>query len=55
MQKMKIVGQRNLKLLDGQAFYSQGPCDLDLKINKGRLLIMTNLYAAYEDCGSKVS
>jgi hypothetical protein len=27
---MKTVGQRNLKLLGGQAFFSQGPCDVDL-------------------------
>jgi hypothetical protein len=50
---MKTVGQRNLKLLGGQAFFSQGPCDL--KMNFGHLLIMTNLYAKYEDCGSKES
>jgi hypothetical protein len=60
MPKMKTVGQTNLKLLDTQAFYSQGPCDLDLwpsklKINRGYLLIMTNLHAKYEDCGLKVS
>jgi hypothetical protein len=57
---MKIVGQKNLKLLGGQAFSSQGPCDLDLwpsdlKINRGHLQIMTNLHAKYEDCVSKES
>jgi hypothetical protein len=51
---MKTVGQWNLKLLGGQAFYIQGPCDLDLwpsdlKINRCLLLIMTNLHAKYED------
>jgi hypothetical protein len=40
MPNMKTVGQNNLKLLGGQAFKSQGPCDLDLwpsdlKINRG--------------------
>jgi hypothetical protein len=53
---MKTVSQRNLKLLGGQAFFSHGPCDLDLwpndlKINRGNLLIMTNLHIKYEDCG----
>jgi hypothetical protein len=62
---MKTVGQRDLKLLGGQAFWSQGPCDLDLwsddlwpvdlKIKRGHLLIMTNLYAKFEDCGSNDS
>jgi hypothetical protein len=50
---MKTVGQRLLKLLGGQAFWSQGPCDLDLwpddfKINRGHLLILTNLHAKCE-------
>jgi hypothetical protein len=43
MPKMKTVGQKNLKLLGGQAFFSQGPCDFDLKINRGHLLIMTSM------------
>jgi hypothetical protein len=52
------MGQKDLKLLGRQAFLSEGPCDLDLspgdlKINGGHLLIMTNLYTKYEDCGSK--
>jgi hypothetical protein len=34
-------------------FFSQGPCDFDLKINRGHRLIMTNLHAKYEDCGLK--
>jgi hypothetical protein len=60
MPNIKTVGQRNLKLLGGQAFWSQGPCDLDLwpgdlKINRVYLLIMTKLHAKYEDCGSKES
>jgi hypothetical protein len=55
---MKTVGQRFLKLLGGEAFWSQGPCDVDLwpsdlKINRGHLLNMTNLHAKYEDCGSR--
>jgi hypothetical protein len=48
---MKTMGQSNLKLLGGQAFLSQGPCDLDLwpgdlKINRDHLLIMTNVHWA---------
>jgi hypothetical protein len=53
---MKTVGQRILKLLGGQAYFSQGPCDLwscDIKIKRGHILIMTNLNTKYEDCGSK--
>jgi hypothetical protein len=58
MPNMKTVDQRNLKLFAWQAFWSQGPCDLDLwpydlKIKRGYLLIMTNLHAKYEDCESK--
>jgi hypothetical protein len=30
MPNMKTVGQRILKLLGRQAFFSQGPSDLDL-------------------------
>jgi hypothetical protein len=50
MPNMKIVGQRILKLLGVQAFWSQGPCDLDLwpgalKIKSGHLLVVTNLHA----------
>jgi hypothetical protein len=57
---MKTVGQRNLKLLSEQAFYSQGPFDLDLwpsdlKTNRRHLFVMTNLHTKYEDCGSKES
>jgi hypothetical protein len=107
MPNIKTAGQRNLKLLGGQApfsqgpcvlpltqwpqnqlrsstnhdippckiwrlwvkeissywatsFFNQGPCDFDLwpsdlKINRGHLLIMTNLHVKYEDCGSKES
>jgi hypothetical protein len=60
MPNMKTVGQMNLKLLGGQAFLIQGPCDLDLwpgdlKIIRGHLLIMTSLHAKYEDCGLKES
>jgi hypothetical protein len=40
-----------LKLLGGQAIFSQGPSDL--KINQGHLLIMTNLNTKYEDCVPK--
>jgi hypothetical protein len=41
-------------------FLSQGPCDFelwlsDLKINRGHLLITTNLHAKFEDCGPKES
>jgi hypothetical protein len=42
---MKTVGQRNLKLLGRQAFWSQGPCDLDLwpsELNRDHILTMTN-------------
>jgi hypothetical protein len=58
MPNMKTVGQRNLKLLGGQGFYSQGPVTLTFdsvisKNNRGHLLILTNLHAKYEDCGSK--
>jgi hypothetical protein len=47
--KLKTVGQRFLKWLCGQAFWSQSPCDLYLKINMGHLLIMCKLHAKYED------
>jgi hypothetical protein len=50
MPNMKTVGQRNLKLLGQQIFFSQDP--FDLKINRDHLLIRTNLHAKYEDCGS---
>jgi hypothetical protein len=55
---MKTVGQGIIKLFGRQAFWSQGPCGLDLglhdlKIYRGHLLIMTNLHDKYEDCGSK--
>jgi hypothetical protein len=46
---MKTVGHRNLKLLGGQACFSQGPCDL------GQGIIIINLHAKFEDCGSKDS
>jgi hypothetical protein len=59
MPNMKIVGQRNLKLLDRQAYSSQGTCDLDLwpgdlKINMGHLLIMTNLNTKYSYWADKL-
>jgi hypothetical protein len=49
---MKTVGQRNSKLLGGQAFLVKAPCDLwlgHLKINRDHLLIMTNLNNKYEN------
>jgi hypothetical protein len=55
---MKTVDHSILKQLREQAFFSQGPCDLwpsDFKINRGHLMVMINLHAKYEDCGSKVS
>jgi hypothetical protein len=60
MPNKKIVYQRILRLLGGQAFRRQGPCDLylwlsDLKINRGHLMVMTNFHAKYADCGSKDS
>jgi hypothetical protein len=60
MPNMKTVGQKKFKLFGRQAFCSQSPCDLDLwpsdlKINRGHFLVMTNLHAKYEDCGSKES
>jgi hypothetical protein len=47
---MKTVGQWFLKLLGRQAFFGHDPYDFDLwrsnlKINKGQLLVMTNLHA----------
>ena len=50
MQYMKTLGQRILKLLDGQAFLVKAPVTLtfDLKINRGHLILMTNLLAKYE-------
>jgi hypothetical protein len=30
MPNMKTVGQRNLNLLGGKAFFNQGPFDLDI-------------------------
>jgi hypothetical protein len=58
MPNMKTVGQRNLKLFGGQAFWSQGPIVLDLwpgdlKINTGHLLIMTNLHAKLKTVGQR--
>jgi hypothetical protein len=43
MPNMKTVGQKNLKLLGGQAFSIKAPVTLtfDLKINRAYLLIMT--------------
>jgi hypothetical protein len=35
MPNMKTVNRRNLNLLGGQVFLSQGPCDLDLWSQKG--------------------
>jgi hypothetical protein len=60
MSNMKTLGQRILKLVGGQAFFSKSPFVLDiwpgdLKINIGHLIIMTNLNAIYEDYGSKDS
>jgi hypothetical protein len=54
MPNMKTMDQRILKLMGGQAFWSQDPCDLDLwlvdlKINMGHLIIMTYLHAKYKD------
>jgi hypothetical protein len=45
---MKTVGQRNLKLLGGQAFWSPGPSDFDLwpgdlKINRDYLPRLTSM------------
>jgi hypothetical protein len=61
MPYMKTVGQRNIKLLGKQAFLVKACLTLldlwpsDLKINRGHLLIMTNLHTKYEDCGSNES
>jgi hypothetical protein len=55
MPNMRTQGQRIRKLLGGKPFLSQGPCDLDLKINKGHLQIMTNINTKYKVCGSKAS
>jgi hypothetical protein len=57
---MKTLGRGILRLLGGQTFFSQGPCDLDLllddlNINRGHVLIMTNLHGKNEDCESKES
>jgi hypothetical protein len=57
---MKTVDQSILKQLSGQAFSVKAPVTLtfdpdDFKINRGHLVVMINIYAKYEDCGSKVS
>ena len=49
-----------LSYLSDMLFLSQGLCDLDLwpsglKINRGHLILMTNLHAKYEDSWSKDS
>jgi hypothetical protein len=57
---MKTADQIILKLLGGILFLVKAPVTLDLwpsdlKNNKGPLMVMINLSAKYEDCGSKVS
>jgi hypothetical protein len=54
MPNMKTVGQRNFKLLDEQAVFSQGTCNLDLwpgdlKINRDHPMVMSNLHGKYEE------
>jgi hypothetical protein len=57
MPNMKTVGQRKLKLLGRQAFLVKAPVTLTFEPvtskSIGVLLIMTDLHAKYEDCGSK--
>jgi hypothetical protein len=52
---MKTVSQRNLEVLGGQAFLVKAPVTLtfDLTINRDHFLILNNIHATYEDCGSK--
>jgi hypothetical protein len=54
---MKTVDQSILKQLNGQALLVKDPVALtfDSKIYRGHLIVMINLHAKYEDCGSKVS
>jgi hypothetical protein len=50
VKESKVIGQTRVFVVKAPVTFTFDP-----KINRGHLIIMTNLHAKYEDCGSKNS